>query len=172
MGVFEGGLVAALAGAVVGIAPARRWMPQPAGFKPVQLVRIEPVLDLSDVMSDQSGNVSDVCLDVSPRPVGLSAVSADLSVRPPDPPTRAASTRAFVKWWRGLSDVPAEISQRYLLGLYAEFCEVENVAPLSDRQLLNKLKTNGVEVSRAQTKIVNGKMHRPTVYRLKSRGRS
>lgn len=165
MGVFEGGLVAALAGAVLGIAPARRWMPQPAGFKPVQLVRIEPVLDLSDVMSDQS----DICPDVSPGPVGLSAVSADLSVCPPDPPTRAASTRAFVRWWRGLSDVPGEISQRYLLGLYAEFCEVENVAPLSDRQLLNKLKTSGVESFRAPTKIVNGKMHRPTVYRIRTK---
>lgn len=169
MGVFEGGLVAALAGAVLGIAPARRWMPQPAGFKPVQLVRIEPVLDLSDVMLDRSEDVSDVCPDVSARPVGPSAMSGDVSVRPPDPPTKAASTRAFVKWWRGLSDVPAEISMRYLLGLYAEYCELENVAPLSERQLQCKLKTNGVESYRGETKIVNGKMHRPTIYRIRAK---
>mgnify|MGYP000222723476 CR=1 FL=1 len=167
MGVFEGGLFAALTMAF-GIAPGRRWMPQTVALKVVPNVRIEPVLDLSDVMSDQS----DICPDVSPGPVGPSAASADLSVRPPDPPTRAASTRAFVKWWRGLSDVPAEISMRYLLGLYAEYCELENVAPLSERQLQCKLKTNGVESYRGETKIVNGKMHRPTVYRLKSRGRS
>lgn len=165
MGVFEGGLFAALTMALGGIAPGQRWMPQTVSFRPVRPVRIEPVLDLSDVMPDQS----DVCPDVSPGPVGPSAASADLSVRPPDPPTRAASTRAFVRWWRGLSDVPAEISQRYLLGLYAEFCEVENVAPLSDRQLLNKLKTNGVESFRAPTKIVNGKMHRPTIYRIRAK---
>ena len=153
MGVFEGGLFAALTMALGGIAPGQRWMPQTVSFRPVRPVRIEPVLDVSDVLPD----VSDVKPDTS----------RDTSVRPSEPATKLASTRAFVKWWRTLPDVPHEVSQRYLCALYAEYCEIENVIPLSDRQLVNKIKTAGVESFRKPAKIVNGKNHRPTCYRLR-----
>ena len=161
MGVFEGGLFAALTMAF-GIAPGRRWMPQTVEFKPVRSVRIEPVLDVSDVVP----NVSDARPDQSQD---QSATSPDTSVRPSEPATKLASTRAFVKWWRTLPDVPHEVSQRYLCALYAEYCEIENVIPLSDRQLVNKIKTAGVESFRKPAKIVNGKNHRPTCYRIKRR---
>lgn len=160
MGVFEGGLFAALTMALGGIAPGQRWMPQTVDLKVVPNVRIEPVLDLSDVVPD----VSDVIPDQSRN---TSAVSPDTSVRPSEPATKLASTRAFVKWWRTLPDVPHEVSQRYLCALYAEYCEIENVIPLSDRQLVNKIKTAGVESFRKPAKIVNGKNHRPTCYRLR-----
>ncbi len=152
MAAFEGGLFAALTMAL-GIAPGRRWMPQTVEYKPLALTRVEPVLDLSDVKPDQSADTS--------------AASLDLSVRPSEPATKLASTRAFVKWWRTLPDVPHEVSQRYLCALYAEYCEIENVIPLSDRQLVNKIKTAGVESFRKPAKIVNGKNHRPTCYRLR-----
>lgn len=159
MAAFEGGLFAALTMAF-GIAPGRRWMPQTVELKVVPNVRIEPVLDLSDVVPD----VSDARPDQSQD---LSATYSDTSVRPSDPATKLASARAFVKWWRTLSDVPHEVSQRYLCALYAEYCEIENVIPLSDRQLLNKIKQHGVEAFRKPAKIVNGKNHRPTAYRLR-----
>ena len=161
MGVFEGGLFAALTMAF-GIAPGRRWMPQTVALKVVPNVRIEPVLDVSDVMPD----VSDARPDQSRGP---SATSADVSVRPSEPATKLASTRAFVKWWRTIPDVPHEVSQRYLCALYAEYCEHENVLPLSDRQLLNKIKQHGVETFRKPARIVYGKQHRPTAYRLRRR---
>lgn len=159
MAAFEGGLFAALTMAF-GIAPGRRWMPQTVELKVVPTVRIEPVLDVSDVLPD----VSDVIPDQSRN---TSAVSPGTSVRPSEPATKLASTRAFVKWWRTLPDVPHEVSQRYLCALYAEYCEIENVIPLTDRQLVNKIKTAGVESFRKPAKIVNGKNHRPTCYRLR-----
>lgn len=152
---FEGGLFAALTMAF-GIAPGRRWMPQTVVQRPLLLTRVEPVLDLSDVMPDVS---QDVAIPVS-----------DKSVRPVEAPTRLASTRAFVKWWRTLPDVPAEVSQRYLCALYAEYCEHDHVVPLSDRQLVNKIKGHGVESFRKPAKIINGKHHRPTAYRIRRRG--
>lgn len=161
MAAFEGGLFAALTMAF-GIAPGRRWMPQTVEFKPVRSVRIEPVLDVSDVVP----NVSDARPDQSQD---QSATSPDTSVRPSEPATKLASTRAFVKWWRTLPDVPHEVSQRYLCALYAEYCEHENVVPMSDRQLLNKIKQHGVETFRKPARIVDGKQHRPTAYRLKRR---
>lgn len=151
---FEGGLFAALTMAL-GIAPSRRWMPQTVVHRPLLLTRVEPVLDLSDVTPD----VPDAKPDKS----------CDTSIRPVEAPTKLASTRAFVKWWRTLPDVPAEVSQRYLCALYAEYCEHEHVVPLSDRQLVNKIKGHGVESFRKPAKIINGKHHRPTFYRPKRR---
>ncbi|MBK8255653.1 MAG: hypothetical protein IPK82_23685 [Polyangiaceae bacterium] len=154
MAMFEGGLIAALTMAF-GIAPGRRFMPRSVEYRPLALARIEPVLDVSDVCPD----VADAKPDKS----------IDMSVRPVEVPTRLASTRAFVKWWRTLPDVPGEVSQRYLCALYAEYCEHENVVPLSDRQLVNKIKQHGVEAFRKPAKIVGGKQHRPTAYRLRRR---
>lgn len=151
---FEGGLFAALTMAL-GIAPSRRWMPQTVEHRPLLLARVEPVLDLSDVMPNVS---QDVAIPVHNQ-----------SVRPVEAPTKLASTRAFVKWWRALPDVPAEVSQRYLCALYAEYCEHEHVVPLSDRQLVNKIKGHGVESFRKPARIINGKHHRPTFYRPKRR---
>jgi len=228
MAAFEGGLFAALTMAF-GIAPGRRWMPQTVEAKVVPFVRIEPVLDVSDVVPD----VSDAGPDPSdedeafalvayeerlvaalPDMTGhdLSGLMALVAANNPksqnevvdwisststgsmryrdavwlgwvyrnggrllyarqtksDPlPTKLASTRAFVKWWRARPGSSHEVSQSDLIKLYAEYCEIENVIPLSDRQLLNKIKTAGVEAFRKPAKIVNGKNHRPTAYRLR-----
>lgn len=147
---FEGGVLAALI-AAIGIAPDRRVMP-------VRLVHPVPLVDLS---GDVSADVADVAEDDASD--GSDGQTGD------KPIMRPASTRAFVKWWRDLKDVPPEITQRYLLGLYHEFCEVTDVVPLSDRQLVNTIKRHGVAVSRPPARIVNGKQRRPTYYAIKGR---
>lgn len=162
MALAEGGLFAAVM-MVLGIAPSRRTLPphlvlvHPSG---------EPVPDVIDVCPDVIEDVVDVFEDTTPdasdRPTSGETVTL---------PSKVASTRAFVSWWRGLDDVPAEITQRYMLGLYHEYCEVADVIPLSGRQLVNKIKRHGVEAKRAPTKIVKGQQRRPTLYRLR-RGRT
>ncbi len=228
MAAFEGGLFAALTMAF-GIAPGRRWMPQTVDLKVVPNVRIEPVLDLSDVVPD----VSDARPDLpdeddtacwASREMRLIASLPDMTghdlsglmsavtssglkarddvidligsmgikryadacwleniyrnsgrmiyaepSRSEPTATKSASTRAFVKWWRARPAAAHEVSQADLIKLYAEYCEIENVLPLSDRQLVNKIKTAGVESFRRPAKIVNGKHHRPTCYRIRAK---
>lgn len=142
MALAEGGVFAALIMAF-GAIP-RRAQPPPS----------YPVLE---VATDVSIVEADVTVDVSDAQTCR------------EQPAKVASTRAFVRWWRTLDDVPVEITQRYLLGLYAEFCELENLIPLSDRQLVNVLKKHGVESYRPAAKIVNGQQRRPTLYRLRRR---
>lgn len=146
MALCEGGVIAAVIVAL-GLAP-RRAMPLQAIVVPQLPMPQEDTFE--DVSADLSGDVS----DTSTGPTSPETSQA----------SKLASTRAFVKWWRSLEDIPHEITQRYLLSLYAEFCEVENVIPLSDRQLLNKIKSHGVNARRPPAKIVDGKMHRPTLY--------
>lgn len=151
MALWEGGVIAAVI-ALFGVAP-KRVMP-PHLFVVPSLPT--PVHDAShDVSTDVSADVS----DTSSGQTGLET----------SPATKAASTRAFVRWWRALEDVPREVTQRYLLGLYAEFCEHDNLIPLSDRQLLNKIKSHGVRVRRPPAKLVDGKLRRPSMYSLAPR---
>lgn len=151
MAAFEGGLIAALTMAF-GIAPGRRFVPRSVEYKPLALARIEPVLD--------------VCPDVTDAKPDK---SIDTSVRPVEAPTRLASTRAFVKWWRTLDDEPAEITRHRLCALYGEYCDYAHVIPLSDRTLVNKIKQHGVETVRAPQSVKGGKLHKPTLYRLRRR---
>lgn len=141
MALAEGGIFAALIG-LIGMMPKREFALPPPVYP---VIEVEP----DDLSADVSGHPSDV------------------SDRPTSPPTKLASTRAFVKWWRTVSEVPNEVTQRYLCALYGEFCEHEHLVPLSDRQLLNKIKQHGVESYRPPARIVRGKMHRPTFYKLK-----
>lgn len=148
MAFAEGGIFAALIMAF-GAIPKRAQPPQMLASYPV--IEAEP--DTSEA----------IILDVSETP------AADVSDGQTSPPAKLASTRAFVRWWRTLDDVPAWITQRYLIALYAEFCELENLIPLSDRQLVNAIKKHGVESDRPAAKIVNGKQRRPTLYHLKGK---
>ena len=145
MAFAEGCIFAALILAF-GVTPRRVESPQMLASYPV----LDVTLDASPLEADVTADVSNgrTCLE---------------------PASKQASTRAFVKWWRTLDDMPVWITQRTLLCLYAEYCELENVIPLSDRQLVNAIKKHGVESDRPAAKIVNGKQRRPTVYRLKGK---
>lgn len=140
MALWEGGVLAGIVVAL-GIAPKRTMPPLAV-----------PVLSVPDAWCDTSTDTS-----ASPTSIETS------------PPSKGASTRAFVKWWRSLDDVPVHVTQRYLCGLYAEFCEHENLIPLSDRQLMNAIKKHGVRSMRPAAKVVRGKLHRPTLYSLAPR---
>lgn len=167
MALWEGSVIAAVI-ALFGVAP-KRVMPPHLFVVPILPM---PVHDAShDVSTDVSADVS----DTSSGQTGPETSTA---------PSKTASPRAFVKWWRALDEarkqlqdghrcrgvvLPSEVTQRVLLGLYAEFCEGENLIPLSDRQLLNKIKSHGVRVRRPPAKLVDGKLRRPSMYSLAPR---
>ena len=155
--------------ALMGIAPGRQTMPahlmidyRSPGGEPRDVTNVVKCVAMS--VTSGAPDVLDVSCDAS------CDASCDTS-RPSAAPVKKASTRAFVKWWRGLDDVPAVIPQRMMLSLYHEFCDYHDLLPLSDRQLLNKIKSCGVEKYRPPAKVVAGRMHRPTIYRLKAQGR-
>lgn len=79
---------------------------------------------------------------------------------------KPASTRSFVRWLKA-SDVSGDLSHRALLAFYAEYCEFADVRPLSERQLVNHIKDFGIKTLRPSAKVVNGKQHRPTIYRIR-----
>lgn len=83
---------------------------------------------------------------------------------------KPAATRSFVRWLRS-HDVSATISQRALLTYYLEYCEYANVRPLTDRSLFNKLKKAGVETFRPPATVIDGRLHRPTMYRVRNQSR-
>lgn len=164
MAFAESGILAAVM-AAMGIAPGRKLMP-------VHMVMTAPPVALAVVETDTSEALGDAALDVSALP----DVADPLPEPVIDPPAKKASTRAFVKWLRMADLSPTErkrvtaqggFTQRDMIGLYSEFCELAHVEPLSDRQLMNKVKSCGIETYRPPAKVVNGKMHRPTIYKLK-----
>lgn len=81
--------------------------------------------------------------------------------RVPLPP---ADTTAFIDWLRANNEF-GELSKRRLLTLYAEFCEF-TFEPVSTGRLMRQLKEQGVIKRRIAAKVVNGKYHSPTVYRV------
>ena len=158
---FSGGSSVLAVLAVFGISPRRE--PPPVRQYPKLAFDAEIIEpndpELPDSSPDDVSDVSDRTVDVSGRTIDLSDERKKRR--------RKASTRQFTIWLARLDDVPAEITQRVLLSLYAEYCEVHDKRPLTDRTLLNCLKEHGVSTRRPSAKIVNGKQHRPTMYRIK-----
>lgn len=79
---------------------------------------------------------------------------------------KTAGTRAFAKWMRD-HQIYGDLSLRELMSAYGEFCWTFDLKPLSERCLQNRLKASGFATSRPPGKIVDGKLHRPTKYRVK-----
>jgi hypothetical protein len=84
-----------------------------------------------------------------------------VQTRIPLPP---ADTAAFIGWLRANNEF-GELSKRRLLSLYAEFCEF-TFEPVSTGRLMRQLGEQGVVKRRIAPKVVNGKYHSPTVYRV------
>ena len=152
---FSGGSSVLAVLAAFGISP-RREPPPVRQYPPLAFDAeiVEP-----DSSPDDPSDVSDRSVDVSGRTIDLSDERKKRK--------RKASTRQFTLWLTRLDDVPAEITQRVLLSLYAEYCEVHDKRALTDRTLLNCLKEHGISTRRPSAKIVNGRQHRPTLYRIK-----
>jgi hypothetical protein len=92
------------------------------------------------------------------NPFAISWVTAD----PGD--LKAASTKKFVKWLR-LYTTDLDVSRTRLHNLYYEYCEHDEVAPLSLRRLENQLKNFGVTAHRPNHKDASdGQTVRPTRY--------
>jgi hypothetical protein len=81
--------------------------------------------------------------------------------RVPLPP---ANTGAFVDWLRHNNEF-GEMSKRRLLTLYAEFCD-STFEPVSTGRLMRQLTECGIVKRRVAPKVINGKYHSPTVYRV------
>lgn len=75
-----------------------------------------------------------------------------------------ASTAGFVVWLRQINEF-GEMSKRRLLSLYAEYCD-NAFEPVSTGRLMRQLGEQGVIKRRVPVKVVNGKYHSPTVYRV------
>lgn len=75
-----------------------------------------------------------------------------------------ASTFAFVGWLREINEF-GEMPKRRLLSLYAEFCE-NAFEPVSTGRLMRQLGECGVVKRRLAPRVVHGKYHSPTVYRV------
>lgn len=83
---------------------------------------------------------------------------------------KVASARAFARWMHA-QNLYADMSLRHLMSLYAEYCWTFDLKPLSERSLLNRLKKAGFETCRPPATVVDGKLRRPTVYRLRRQAR-
>lgn len=79
---------------------------------------------------------------------------------------RPASTGKFVRWLAE-NHSGSDLSRTRLLANYFEFCELTDRLPLRERQLLNAIKKHGVVATRPTAVIVNGKSHRPTIYKVR-----
>ena len=75
-----------------------------------------------------------------------------------------ANTAAFVCWLREINEF-GEMPKRRLLSLYAEFCE-NAFEPVSTGRLMRQIGECGVVKRRLAPRIVHGKYHSPTVYRV------
>ena len=80
---------------------------------------------------------------------------------------RQADTSRFASWlWvkgeRGWQ------TRRLLHILYQEFCFVDEVRPLTPRQLENQLEGAGIRRNRPTSTFKDGKAHRPTFYRVQA----
>lgn len=75
-----------------------------------------------------------------------------------------ANTAAFVGWLREINEF-GEMPKRRLLSLYAEFCE-NAFEPVSTGRLMRQLGECGVVKRRLAPRVVHGKYHSPTVYRV------
>lgn len=75
-----------------------------------------------------------------------------------------ASTTAFVGWLREINEF-GEMPKRRLLSLYAEFCE-NAFEPVSTGRLMRQIGECGIVKRRLAPRIVHGKYHSPTVYRV------
>jgi hypothetical protein len=84
-----------------------------------------------------------------------------VQTRIPLPP---ANTAAFVGWLRANKEF-GEMTKRRLFSLYAEFCE-SAFEPVSAGRLMRQLGAQGVVKRRIAPKVINGKYHSPTVYRV------
>ena len=85
---------------------------------------------------------------------------------------RTASTRKFVRWLRE-NYASEDMSRTRLLARYFEYVELHDQKPVTERHLLNCISDYGVEKTRPTGRVVDGKLTRPTTYRVKSiRGRA
>lgn len=141
--------------------PVRPTMTDPHGLSvasepvvgPVQDASQDRVIPLADKKKNASRNVTD--LDTYwDRMDGL----------------KVASTRAFARWMRE-QNLYGDLSLRDLMSVYTEFCWTYDLKPLSERSLLNRLKKAGFETRRPPATVVDKKLHRPTIYRLKRQTR-
>ena len=148
---LESGFITA-ALAFVGILPAHRMPldPDRVGPRPFETSPCLPGLD-----------------PAAPNTTRLNAIEREphtvkhVRTRIPLPP---ADTEAFIGWLRA-NDEFGELSKRRLLTLYAEFCE-STFEPVSTGRLMRQLGEQGVIKRRIAAKVVNGKYHSPTVYRV------
>jgi len=147
--------------ALVGIVPAHPL--QIDRSRDLALIPVDPVARSTTAASPQPG----VGSMPAASNLGLNAIKREPQVfkhvrtRIPLPP---ADTATFVEWLRA-NDELGELSKRRLLTLYAEFCE-STFEPVSTGRLMRQLGEQGVLKRRVPVKVVNGKYHSPTVYRV------
>lgn len=161
---LEGGFIAT-ALAFVGFMPARnpvRHEPPPFDLA---LMPSGPVVRPTTTASPQQG-VASMPVEV-PTITRLNPIYREHNAierkrtRLPLPP---ASTPGFVNWLKQINEF-GEMPKRRLLSLYAEYCE-SAFEPVSTGRLMRQLTDSGVAKRRLAPRIVNGKYHSPTVYRV------
>ena len=149
--------------AIVGFAPARDALRQEPPLLPIPMAP-KPIVDvdrptMTESPPSQGASVSAITrLNAIER--GPNAIKPSRT-RVPLPP---ANTAAFVDWLRHNNEF-GEMPKRRLLSLYAEFCD-STFEPVSTGRLMRQLTECGIAKRRVAPKVINGKYHSPTVYRV------
>lgn len=155
------------------LPPPRIPMPKTEAIRPTMTASPrQPGASVPDPSRTRSGPVRDASeINIIPLVSKTKNASADLDTYwDRVDGLKIGSARAFSRWMRE-HDLSGDLSLRELMSFYTEFCWTLDLRPLSERSLLNRLKKAGFETSRPPATIVEGKLHRPTVYRLKRQQR-